>query len=119
MWPTNWQPISKVNSEGFVELVAEKTAQIQEFQLSHSQLLVRFFERPNLDGVYLYCKGCDSVSFLPTWTCEDLKVQFSNSGPSGCLITCGNEFKVKCSIAFFVEVSSEERVVIPGLGASS
>jgi hypothetical protein len=112
MWPSKWMRI-----ENEPELLAQcrgLRGQVWEYQIGHSQLLVRFHRESSLAGIYLYCKSCDVVHFDAYWLDSDVRF-VQSPGKYGPIftVTDGDHLRVVCSVAFIAE--SPEFISIPRL----
>ena len=106
MWPSNWLRIQ----DEPVDLVAQcrgLRGQAWAYSVSHSQLLIRFYQEGDRAGIYLYCKMCDLVHFQADWENADLSVHISE-GQNGRVyaITDGDRLRIVCGAAFVAHSSN-------------
>ena len=114
MWPVIW---SKIENES-PELLAKcrgLRAQVCEYQISHGQLLIRFYRDGTYGGIYLYCKSCDRVEFNAFWQDADISVEISE-GEFGPIytITDGERLRIECHAAFLGEYPDSLTIPRPG-----
>jgi len=112
MWLSKW-----IRIESEPELLADcrgLRGQVCEYQIGHSQLLVRYYRESSMAGIYLYCKGCDVVHFDAYWLDADIEFQQS-PGKHGPIftVTDGEHLRVVCSVAFIA--ASPNLISIPRL----
>lgn len=107
MWPKSW-----ISGRADVLLALEEwqhaTAQVWEYSVSHSQLLVRIYREEDLatGNLFLYFKGCEQVSFGSIWRDVRFDIQESR-GPieHEFVVSDGDRFRVLARAIFAAKLS--------------
>ena len=103
MWTNDWTRIED-NPDEFVGACRGRRAQAWGYVVSHAMFLVRFHEEGEMSGAYLWCKGCEEVSFQSGWQDADLTIDIRKAGQdSEVEISDGQRLRIVCGWAFWTE----------------
>ena len=108
MWTKDWTRI-EVNPQELIDACRGRRAQAWGYVVSHAMFLVRFHEVHQDYDVYIWCKGCEEVSFHSGWPDAELSLDIRRTGQDGEVeITDGDRLRILCGWAFWTKSAQSE-----------